>query len=232
MIKINKAVFFAALFLFSCISERQALDPKVYYKRDFSITFEKNVYTGVAVLPLRSSYDLKLKSKGDLDLWTFTTCHRSVDQEDAGGFLNSKEVKYTYTPNPPMETTKACPVQVGGYDIKGAHSWGYIDIETPDAVLPAHVKCGGLEYDSKGVTICQTKDTLVQEISFQVEVDFMPQFATTDFCKNIIYETKDNKSFRFEMPRRECVYVFIEKTGERKMHRLNTIGYEDILIRK
>lgn len=219
------------IFIYSC-AIHQKLDPEIYYKRDMSIKFEDLKREGTLVLPLRDKYELELKSQGKLDLFTFTTCHRLHTQEDAGGFWTPREVRYVYKPDPPMESTYACPIQVAGYAETGAHSWGFVDLETKDTVLPAKIKCNGEAYNSNGVTICQSKMGLLQAIEFDVEVVFSPEAQTIEFCKNIKFTTKDNKEFIYEIPRRECVYNFMEKNEPHREHRLTTIGFEQIIIRK
>lgn len=242
--KINNFYLLIALFLAGCsttqdggsikLPSHQDPDPKVYYKRDMKIKYDKKEYIGTVVLPKGDSYDLNFKSKGKLDLFTFTTCHREITNEHAGttGFFESKkQIGLKYTPSPKHEKKGACPIQVAGYDLKGKHSFAYLDIDTDGYTLSATIHCNGQQYRSNGVTICQSKFGLEQSITFDVEVDFMPSANPYKNCKNLIYKTVNYKEFIYEIPARECGFVFIEKTSTKK-HKLNTIGYEKILIRE
>ena len=102
-----------------------------------------------------------------------------------------------------------------------------MDFETPEAKLPAVVSCNGSEYNSRGVTVCQSKKGLTQLITFPVEVEVDPPGN----CPLRKTPGKiSGKIFKYKIPRGRCVFAFKEKAGER-IHRLTTLGYEDILIR-
>jgi hypothetical protein len=231
MINIIYMIGLCCIMIVGCTTT-QKLDPEVYYKRDMTIKYDKNTRTGTMVLPLKNKYDLYIKSEGTLDLFTLTTCHRLITQEDAGGFFSPREVKYTYVPDAPMELTFACPMQLAGYDKDGQHSWGFVDIETADTTLPAKIKCNGEAYNANGASICQSKMGLIQSIEFDTEVVFSPEAQKSEFCKSIEYTTKDNKEFIYKMPRRECAYNWMEKKNPHREHRLNTIGFESVIVRK
>lgn len=222
-------------FMFSCATVHQELDPKIYYKRDMKIYHKKKKRIGTFVLPQRSEYNLTFKSHGKLDLFTFTTCHREITQEHAsskGIFSNKKKFSLKYRPQKDIEALYSCAIKVAGFDIKGKHSFAFLDIETPDAKLPALIKCNGSAYNSNGVTVCQSREGLEQSIEFPGEVVFMPEKATRKECKEIIYKIQEKKKIIYNTPNRECTYIFIEVKEPHREHRLNTIGYEQILIRE
>jgi hypothetical protein len=106
------------------------------------------------------------------------------------------------------------------------HSWGYVDFQTPDASMPAAIYCDGNVVQSDGVSICQSKKGLTQEIKFHSEVK-VSKATSCDFdSKNDI-----DKNFRYTMPEGECVFVFRETSGQRRFHRLTTIGYDQIILK-
>jgi len=224
--------FLIFIFIISCATVHQELDPEIYYKRDMQIKIDGEKYEGVAVIPNTKENEIEFKSAGKLDLFTFSTCHREITQEEAHTFLNKKKVKLKYAPSSPDEFSGSCPIQVAGYDIKGKHSFAFMDIKTKDATLPATIYCNGKILKNVGVSICQTKYELIERIVFTTEVVVSPENAKKDFCKNIVFETTDNKSFKFKMPRRECVYNFMEIAEPHREHRLDTIGYEEIPLRE
>lgn len=230
--KINKKIPLAVLLIFfvGCATVQQEPDPKIYYKRDMSIKVDGKKNIGVATLPYKSKYSIEFVAKGPLDLFTFTTCNREHTQEEAGSFFNKNKVKYDYVPN---ELEKvACPIKAGGYDIVGKHSWAYILKDLPQPLLPAQILCNGQSWRSNGTTVCQSKEGLLQRISFDVEVVFSPEAAIRKECQEIDFENKDDKVFTYTMPNRECIYSFMEKKEPHKEHALATIGYEEILVRE
>lgn len=200
-----------------------------FYKKDMKISANGFKGTGTLVLPKTSIYNFEFESYGELDLFTFATCHREISKEEAGErgiFGNKKKTKVTYLPNS-METV-ACPIDIGGYDAdKGRHSWGFVSIETEKHSLPANVQCNGESYNSRGTTICQAKVGLVQSLQFENDVVFVLDKA----CSDMTVTYKD-KIFTFVMPRGTCVNYFKEKNAPSRIHELTTFGYERILIRK
>lgn len=196
-----------------------------FYKRDLEVCFEGTCGEGVLVVPKKTSYKFKIKSKGALDLFTFSTCHREETAEAVGGgwFGSSKSMDGTYIPMQGIET-EFCPAYIGGYDKKGMHSWGFIDFETDEAKLPATVFCNGNRIKSGGVSVCQSKAGLLQEIRFEVPVS-----VEFDSVKCKFPKPEDSKIFRFEMPSGECSVAFFSE--DNNVHRLTLIGYQKIMIR-
>ncbi len=185
---------------------------------------------GALVVPHSESYEFKIKAQGDLDLFTFTTCHREQTKENAGEkgwFKSDKKRQFNYTPAKIEAEGISCPARLGGYEkIKGRHSWGFVDFEHPSLTLPALVSCNGSQYNSRGVSVCQTKAGLMMEIVFPEPV----LWPKKGLCVNLV--SNDNKVFRFIVPKKQCTFRFFTRTGEEKWHRLTTIGYEKILIRE
>lgn len=214
----------------------ESVSAEVFYKRDMILEVNGVKGEGVVVAPLSPSISFYVIARGDLDLFTFTTCHREETAEDAGNVSSSqgswifkrtitkkREVKSTFSPTP-IEAEGGCPILLGGYEQeKGRHSWGFVDFETPDAVLPATLSCNGSVIKSKGVSICQARAGLIQSIKFENQVKVSPEpgcelgKAAGDF-------------FEFPISKGQCVYAFMD--AEAKVHRLTTLGYEQILIRK
>lgn len=225
-----KILFFLLLIITSCKTINQELDPKVYYKRDIKIKYDDKSYNGIAVLPyiLNKNYEVEFESNGKLNLFTITSCHREEVYENEYNNFNSKKIELGFSLNPEFEK-EGCPIQLGAYDLKGRHSWGFIDYKT-GAHLSAIIDCNGKKYLSTGVTICQSKQGLIQSITFKHEVVFSPESQLRKECKNISYETTDNKMFVYAIPNRECVYEFMRKDKPEEVHRLTTIGYEKIKL--
>lgn len=202
------------------------------------ITSEGQTSEGVMILPERLTYSFQVQAKGNLDLFTFETCHRVKTIERAWegsskrrGFFsrtNKREVIIPYIPNPGIESGYlACPVRLGGYEkIKGRHSWGFVDFKSKYLTLQMKMKCAGKNTFEEGVAVCQSKAGTLQEITFPG-----PVFTSSKArCPRL--RSEDMTTFRFPIPVGECIYRFRGNNLEGKSLRLTTIGYQGILIRE
>jgi hypothetical protein len=219
----------AALLLVSCTDVRPIAETSVFYKRDVKISFEGQEYLGFAVLPKRDKYDLALTFAGQLDLFTFRSCHREITQEDAGGgriFGKKNQVAFTYRPGD-IETGKPCPVILEGYEVdKGRHSWAYIDFETPLETLGAVTLCNGTRKAVAGVSGCQSLSGLLQRVIFPEKV----VGYGTDGCPGLI--TTNGEVFDLIAGNGICEYMFRTSSQPTKFHRFTTLGYTEIMVRK
>lgn len=222
----------AALMLCGCSAlERSgvSIGGDAFPKRDVQLEFEGQRFTGVAVLPARDAYTITMEFPGELNLFTFGDCHMDHSEEDAGSgeWLRKKnKITYKYAPRFPKEG-EYCPVIIGGYEAstEARNAWGFIDFESRKETLPAHLECNGGVIEANGVSVCQAKAGLWQRVTFPVEVDISPDEA----CP--MAKSDDSKTFKFKIAKGFCVYAFVSKDGKQR-HRLSTLGYDKILIRK
>lgn len=225
------------IFLVSCAASPRfsSIDPSIIYRHDMEINANGFQGQGVLVVPEAEKYSFHLKAQGELDLFTFTNCHREDVAENASNVTttvgkifkrkieNKNEIKLEFIPSP-LEKRDSCLVQLTGLEeSKGRHSWGLVDFESSSNTLPALLSCNGNQINAKGVSICQARAGLIQAIKFPKEVFTSPDAS----CPLPI--TKGNY-FEFPIQRGKCVYAFMTK--EKEIHRLTTLGYEQILIRK
>jgi hypothetical protein len=229
------AAFWLLGFLSSCAQlPQQKVDTSIPYKRDMMLTVNGEQFEGVMVARKAAKYAMRIQARGTLDLFTFETCHREIAKPDAGKsglFGDRRQQDETYVPVPGLEDVDSCPVKLGGYERDGGRtSWGIVDFEDDRHTLAAEVKCNGEHYGANGVSICQSKKGLLQEIIFPVEVIYSPD-PKQPACSLLGIPT-DGKRFRFKMPSGECVHAFLEDGPKRRQHRLTTFGYEAILIRE
>lgn len=198
----------------------QEADPKIYYKRDISIYEGGTTFEGVAILADKDEYQIRFRSPGRMDLITVASCHREFHKEEVGTSFT-----YTYKPVKGIEDMPACPLQINGFERnRGRHTSGYIVFQRRGLSLDATMKCNGEETELKGVGVCQSREGLIQQIRFNVPVTVRSR------AKCEITPERDKK-FEFKVNNRECQYLFKEKDGTRLL-RLDTIGYEDILLRE
>ncbi len=231
------------LLLTSCsaFDVKQAVDPDTIYKRDFELNVNGQKGTGILVAKYAKEYKIHMRSKGKLDLLTIESCHRSESFEKASNmeevtvrrfFRKKKKLKkdssafeYIYKPVPGIEDVSSCPLLIGGYDEKGRHSWAMIEFESPQWILEGHLGCNGDKESALGVSACQSKEGLIQLISFDVPVKISPD-------PQCPIEQLSPKEFQLEIRKDHCAYVFMESEGEKRIHRLITVGFEKILFRE
>lgn len=229
------ALVLLTFLLYSCGSiPDQVPNPDFIYRRDMLLEIDGKKFEGVGVIPARDAYKFHVEARGDLDLFTFQTCHREDFAEKEWAtetnrwlFIKKKiekkrETNFDFAPN--FIEKKYCPLELGGYDAsKGQHSWAFVDQATPEANIKAVLYCNGVESVNAGVSVCQAKVGLYQGIRFDAPVRVLPD-AGCELPKT------DADYFEFPIQKGRCVYRFGRKNGD--VHRLTTIGYEKILIRQ
>lgn len=226
-------LFLPFVFLLSCVTTSQKLNPAVYYKNDMCFKYDKKEFCGVGLLPAKDDYEIKVKSYGKLNFFSLTTCHRedTTENPDDGIFRVNGNTKIKFKPE--IEKEKACPMYVAAYNMDAKHAWGIIAFENPRFKLKAKLECNGDVVKNNGVSICQSRQGLIQRITFNEEVVMGKPIAGPEDRNKPCNElpTSDNKVFEFELSNRECRYVFLGKESK-ELHTLYTIGYEDIVIRE
>jgi len=213
----------------SCIPAPPNISPEAFYKRDMILDVNGFKGLGAMVVPQADYYKFKITARGDLDLFVLSTCHRVISLEEAGEggiFGNKRKVEIKFYPQAGIED-EACPVVLEGYELdKGRHSWGYVDFQEKKLQVLAKVRCNGEENIFKGVSVCQSSEKTLQTITFEKDmfVDFKDGCAPA--------KTSDNRTFSITLSPKLCIYGFIEKEDKKAFHRLTTLGFEKIMMRK
>jgi hypothetical protein len=226
---IKNLINLSLLILLTCCSSTQTPIATTNYRLDMSITDKDSsyAYSGITVLPKRSTYNFLFTSTGKLDLFTFRTCSREIAIENARRGIHTSQVLLSYTPNL-IELSGACPIEVIGLSESKKDSWGFIDFEDTSTTLPATIICGENVISSKGVSACQGRAGLLEQIAFANDVMVSPRKN----CDDIKSENNNfvGKVFNFKISNGHCVYEFVQVSDPTKVHRLNTYGYTDILL--
>lgn len=241
MIK-NLLVLFFLSTLLSCSDEKIApelLKAENFYKRDMIMTVNGLTVEGSTVASKSQKYDISIESKGNLDLFVMTSCHKEETKERAWNVKKTvrsglfgwgkkkidlkNQVNFTYYPNK-LEAEGDCPLEFGGYDKNGKHSWGFLDFESNKYTLKADIECNGIERKNRTTSHCQARSGLIQRISFKENVIL----AENNDCGII---QKDQKIIEFEMPSGKCVLVF-SNVGALSFHKMTLLGYDKIIIRE
>jgi hypothetical protein len=217
------------LSIISCADTQIKIDPLKHYKHDIYIWSRDSEGLGVIVAPKRDVYNFSFESEGIMDFFTFTTCSRQIAIEDAHSGMKRKKVWIEYKPND-IEKTQVCPAVIRSYSESGRHAYGFIDFENDLDVLSAKLTCGEIISNNKGVSVCQGREGLINKIEFDTEVLISPDKG----CDSIKSEngTWSGKGFIFNIDKGPCLTVFMEKAPPHRMHRLNTLGYSEIIIRR
>ena len=237
---ITSAIFMVALLSCSTVDKdtQQQLSSDKFYKRDMVIHINDQSGIGTLVANEADVYNFHVEAAGDLDLFVYKSCHREWDKQEAWNVETykrvlfwKKKIKHKKQIKFPIKLTdieknKYCPVILTGCErIGGRHSWAFVDFHSKNEALPAELHCNGVVKKVSGVSICQSKYGLIQKIIFRDKVSVVRK----DGCAEM--KTKDDKVFTWKTSLKECPYPFVDdKTGQ--VHRLTTIGYESIFIRK
>ncbi len=211
---------FLVLFLQSCVGPMAGFQtPAGSYQKDMPLKIEgAKLAGGVYVLGKRDAYQMRADFFKKATLFKATSCHREWTWNEPGSY-----VEFEYKVVDGIENKPLCPLELGAFDVKGQHSWAYIDF-IDDETLLAELLCNGIQKKFMGVSICQSRRELIQEIRFMAEVDVFG----AERCAPA--ESVDKKVFRIILGEGRCVYLFKSKAGN--VHRLTTLGYAETLLRE
>lgn len=227
------SAIFVVLALAACSSVPQKLDPDKFYKRDLTICVDNiGCYDGVTVLPRAASYNIVVAPKGDanIDLMLATSCHReeSFEKTDSGWFIfkNKHQFKYPYTPVVGVEDAGSCDLMLNTFEKdKGRHAWSRIRFQHPKFQLDATISCNGVTSSFHGVSICQSKTGLIQQLQFPEPVMIM-----TDPGCPMPHKNAAGTAYELVLAEGQCGYTIRSATD--KLHDLVTIGYSEVLVRE
>jgi hypothetical protein len=209
-------------------------DPAVVYRYDMMVKIDGKLHEGTAVVPVKGSYQVHVQAAGPLSAFFLRTCAgeevtpKAWNVEGSERWLifkrkieKKREVIFEHRPTA-REVESYCPLQLVGLDEEGGQdSRAMIDFQTPQELLAATVNCNRSEYESTGVTLCQSKEGSITKISFQEKVTLKPSSCPID-------APTEGNEFEFSMPLGECVFTFEGLGGK---HRLTTLGYNQVMMR-
>lgn len=198
-----------------------------FYRRDMEIFVDGVRYPGYGVLPVKDNYKFEARTKHDMDRFAATTCHRQIVEEKVDGsnwLKKSAKYKFDFARFGSVEKSDPCPLELVASADSNDHSWAFFEFQSPAYKLKAKVECDGWSADFIGVSVCQTKKGLTQKITFSEIVKTDPE------KEGCVTESRDGKTFEFDMPVGRCVSVFCAKSGD--CHRLTTLGYDEAWLRE
>jgi hypothetical protein len=225
-------------------SRQQQIDKNTYYRHDLCFTYEtgkvvpgklknffqrfkkkkyreyKNInetirFCGTAVLPDLEKYNMVIDSHAKIDFFVSKSCHEENTSENPNKGLFKKKDKFYLEYSPTVEKGKTCPLYLGAYSRRSKFGTALIAFESPRFKLPAIVECNGNTEHYNGVSICQSREGLIQQITFQEPVLIeKPVKGPAVRPEGMIpcpalKLSKDQKSVKiFKIPPRECIYFF------------------------
>lgn len=236
MLALVLSFWFAIALLFSitgCTTTPGPAAEKQLIKYDMKAKVNGTTFDGVGVVPVADSYDMYIEAREDVDLLTVDSCHRSFSVESAitlDWFESKRGYHYRYDPSRGIEDQGSCLVRIGAYNKSpgGQNAWALLDFATPEAALPAAILCDGARSTTGGVSICQTREGLLQRVVFDTPVH-LADAALETACK--VMQSKDQTTWEYAAPLGECVFAFQETGGQHRLHRHTSVGFNQILIR-
>lgn len=196
---------------------QQELKPGTSYRRDLAMDINGEALRGFGV-PTRSlSYHITVRPQAPTNLVRLTSCHRDLVQEAPSG--GSKQFSFIYQPVEGLENGRSCPIEVTALATTGQHSFGFVDFELEDHGIGGTLECNGARWAIASTSVCESREGLEQQLTFEKIVRVSPDAG----CP---LETKDNLTFRYPSPKRECIYFFCDKSGA--CHKHTALGYEQL----
>lgn len=222
-----KLLLFIPLFFLGCDfnTAQKHVDSKnsfYHYRADMAIQIGDKKFDGVASVNINEAKQIKFVSKAKLDALYISTCNRldayeKADKNWYGGV--GKEFKYDFIPTN-LEVEDNCPIYIQAVDKSGTTAWGYVAFRGNE-MLPALVECNGKQYQSVGVTVCQTQQGLEQAITFNNSVSFIAD----ELC-----EVKKLTHTRYLVVSKGgfCNVAFSDGSST---HTMTVLGYKEIFFR-
>ena len=207
-----------ALLLTGCagVSQKSTVGQPLWsYRADMGMMAGPSTFEGMGVTKLFGSIPIQVNSPVALDRLQVTTCARAEVYENV-----KNPFTFDYVPSP-RETDGLCPMYIEAYSKDQLTSWGFLGFRQTET-LPAHIWCNGEGYTYAGLSVCQTKTGLEQQLDFKKPVKFIAE-------KSCNLTTSDNQSFLAKPDKGFCRATF---TAGGEYHRLIMLGYDSVLIRQ
>lgn len=188
------------------------------------ITVDEVTFDGMAVTAIGEK-DIALVSKAKLNYLAIDSCAREnvVQNVDSGWFGGvGKTYSYHFAPTR-YETEYPCPLYIQAVSADGITAWGYLFWRT-DEHLPAVFDCNGHHRPFSGVSICQTKTGIRQEIFFDREV----QHVESQNCE-VSMDVKTKNAYVIATHGNGFCYATF--TDGKELHRVVLLGYDQVIVR-
>lgn len=209
----------ALLALCSCASmPLSAPDGKKFYRLDLDLVVNGLHGSGITIVPQAKDYMIKASPNEKPEVVVITTCHRE-------SILGKQGSEFVFNLAPTeVELNGYCPLQVSAFSQKFWYQSGIVSIRTPDYKMPAQLLCNGAVSDVEGVSGCQSRAGLVQEIHFESAMNA----GVPSQCPAPRALAPDGLKFEFRPASGQCVFQFRERAAPFREHRLTSYGYDEL----
>jgi hypothetical protein len=213
-----------ALLVMGCTSSGVApVELGKTYKKSLHMQVNDRTGIGMMTVPLNLKMNITIQIPQKAEILRLSTCHREETVEKTG-WQDRKSHTWAITLIEGIETIGECPIRIDALDLEGESSWGFIDIVNEE--MYATLQCNGVTSWPKGVSVCQSREGLLQRIVFDGPTE---SELVTEGCPPLDV-LKSKPGYNVTTGKGVCVYLFMEKsTG--KFHRLTTFGYNSVLLK-
>lgn len=205
-----------ALLFIGCTSTQQGTveESQRFIRASLPFTVEGVSYVGTAVVQRKVSQKVTITVPPNTQKLIVRTCHR----EEVFDKLNEGAWSYTYVPAQFLENWGECRFRIQLIN-ENANTKQLMIEFTSNELLVGRSQCNGKAGIDSTVSFCQSREGLVQRISFLEKVTW----AEGTGCALL---KGDGYSFEYSLSKGSCVYAFMNSKSE--FHRLVTYGYATI----
>lgn len=202
-----------SLLLCSCQATAQTRHTSKNTNRaSISFNIDGKDYTGIAEVERKIVHTIKFFIPDDTIKFMITTCNR---EEIPLKFKDNKYYIYNYIPLRGVEDTGSCFLTATTITDAGVTDKAIIDFFN-NLDIQATMGCNGVQSVVKGAAICQSRQGLLQILSFTEDVIIVTQ----DGCPLPI---ADKSNYQFMTSKGFCSYLITNKA--KQQFRFLTYGY-------
>lgn len=206
---------------FGCAVTQTTDQPYYNYRAEMVLNMNGKAYKGLAITKIAGPLAIQITSPITLNRVELSTCsrHEVIRNIDKGWFDKVSNVMvYNYQPTA-YELEGHCPLLIQAFNDQVQKAWGMVFFQS-DQFLQAHVDCNGEGWTTlSGITVCQTKAGLEQQLSFAKPV----KFEATPQCT---IQSTDQKNFQVRSSVGWCKATFSDGVN---FHDLVQLGYNQVI---
>jgi len=216
-------IIIAAMFAMSCTSTGAIVDLGKNYRKGLQMQVNDRIGTGMMTVPIAKTLEITIQIPQKAEILRLSTCHREESVEKSG-WRDRTSHTWKIKLIEGIETIGECPIRIDALDVDGESSWGFIDLVNED--LSSTLQCNGIISWPKGVSVCQSREGLLQRIIFPGDTEGE---TISEGCPQP-EPLKTKPGYNVPTGKGMCVYLFMDKdSGD--FHRLTTFGYDAVYLK-
>lgn len=188
-------------------------------------------FSGTAIGSSVPSHVISISSNVDVNMFTAQTCHRSLSFPDVisqGWITKNRTYKWSYKESPGIEDTGDCILRLCAYSkTVGALpvSCAAIDFKAGRYILPGENICNGADGITTGTATCHSLMGLTERVKFPIPVTVAAGNLPNQ-CLGSFIDTPTNSIWEYQIPKNECVVIFMEIGKPHRRSKLTVIPYD------